>query len=407
MNKHSLEKIWTKSFISISITQFLVFIAFYTLLTTLPIYVINNLGGSKADGGLVVTVMLIAAIIVRPFSAKLLDMIGKKKGLVLSIAVFTVTCFFYIWVKEFIPLMVLRFIHGLSFGIITTATGAIAADVIPPARRGAGLGYFAMAMNLAVVVGPFIGLSLLQFASFQTLFIILSIFMIGGVISSMLVHVPAHTVTVDKEPAFRLKLHDLIEVKALPIALISGLVGLAYASILSFISVYSDSLGLSAAASYFFLVFAIVMLASRPSLGRAFDSRGAKFVILPCLFIFAIGLVVLSFTNTALILLVAAGLIGLGYGTLLPSFQTMAIQTADSSRSGHATATFFIFYDLGIAAGAFIWGLVVADIGFHNMYILCALLVLVTIVLFTVYHSRSTKPKLAKQARYKELHSPK
>lgn len=403
MNKNKLEKIWTKSFISISLTQFLVFIAFYTLLTTLPIYVVNNLGRSQADAGLVVTVMLLAAIVVRIFSAKILDLLGKKKGLVLSVGLFTVTCFFYIWIDAFIPLLALRFFHGLSFGIITTATGAIAADVIPQARRGAGLGYFAMAMNLAVVAGPFIGLSLLQFVSFQSLFIVLSIFMIAGLVSSVLVQVPAHTEAVKEEASSKLRLSDLIEVKAIPIALISGLVGLAYASILSFISVYSDSLGLSAAASYFFLVFAIVMLISRPYLGRSFDSRGPKFVLLPCLLIFAIGLVSLSFTTTALMLLIAAGLIGLGYGTLLPGFQTMAIQTAENHRSGHATATFFIFYDLGIAAGALIWGLVVAGIGFRNMYLLCALLVLVTIVLFNIYHTKTTKSKTAERESFSEV----
>src|SRR5699024_6250399 len=97
MKNNNLEKIWTKDFISIASTQLLLFIAFYTLLTTLPIYVINDLGGSESDGGLVVTVMLIAAIIMRPFSAKILDLISKKKGLVISVAIFTATCFLYIW----------------------------------------------------------------------------------------------------------------------------------------------------------------------------------------------------------------------------------------------------------------------------------------------------------------------
>lgn len=393
MKKNELEKIWTKSFISISLTQFLVFVAFYTLLTTLPIYVIKDLGGSETDAGLVLTVMLVSAIIVRPFSAKLLDYIGKKRGLVLSVAVFTATCFLYIWVDQFTPLLMLRFFHGLSFGVITTATGAIAADIIPPARRGAGLGYFAMAMNLAVVAGPFIGLSLLQFISFKTLFIVLSFIMVGGFVSSILVHVPINAAVVKATGKFKLTFSDLIEMKALPIALISSLISLAYASILSFISVYSDSIGLSAAASYFFLVFAIVMLVSRPSLGRAFDARGAKFVIMPCLFIFAIGLVVLSFTNTALMLLIAAGLIGLGYGTLLPSFQSMAIQASPSSRSGHATATFFVFYDTGIAVGSSVWGAVVAGFGFQTLYILCAVLVIAVMVIFNFHQSKSTKPE--------------
>lgn len=402
MKENNLQTIWTKSFISISLTQFLVFIAFYTLLTTLPIYVINDLGGSQTEAGLVVTVMLVAAIIVRPFSGNLLDYIGKKKGLVISVAIFTATSFLYIWVDQFTPLLLLRFFHGLSFGVITTATGAIAADIIPPARRGAGLGYFAMSMNLAVVVGPFIGLTLLQFGSFKTLFIVLSLIMVAGVISSVLVHVSKKDTIVNKPVKFKFSLSDLIEMKALPIALISSLVSLAYASIISFISVYSNSIGLATTASYFFLVFAIVMLVSRPYLGRSFDSRGPKFVILPCLFIFAIGLVLLSFTSTPLMLLVSAGLIGLGYGSLLPSFQSMAIQAAPSSRSGHATATFFMLYDSGIAVGSFVWGAVVAAFGFQNLYILCAVLVLVVMVIFNM---QQAKPKHSKKESYQEIHS--
>ncbi|HZW68931.1 MAG TPA: hypothetical protein VFF20_10110 [Pseudogracilibacillus sp.] len=68
----SREKIWTKSFIGIVMTQLLFFTVFYTLLTTLPIYVIVNLGESESKAGLVVTFMLLSAIIVRPFSSNIL-----------------------------------------------------------------------------------------------------------------------------------------------------------------------------------------------------------------------------------------------------------------------------------------------------------------------------------------------
>ena len=381
----NVEKIWTKDFISVFMTQFIVFIAFYALLTTLPIYVIDKLGGTNSDGGLVVTVMLLSAIMMRPFSSKLLEFVGKKKGLVIGAIAFSVTTFLYIWIDQFFPLLIVRFIHGISFGFITTVTGVIAADVIPANRRGAGLGYFAMSTNLALVIGPFIGLSLLQITSFQNLFIILSVLVVVSVISSIVVQVPAHAEFTGKRVSFKLKLSDLIETKALPVALISGLVGMAYGSILSFISVYANSLGLASVASYFFIIFAIVMLASRPSVGRAFDTRGAKFVLLPSLFFFAIGLLALGFTTNATMLFIAGGLIGLGYGSLLPGFQTLAIQSTDRTRSSHATATFFIFYDLGIGIGSFVWGLVASSFGFSNMYLISSVLVIVTLVIYNQY----------------------
>lgn len=310
----------------------------------------------------------------------------------LSVILFTISNLFYIWIVQLIPLLILRFIHGVSFGILTTATGAIVADILPERRRGAGMGYFAMAMNIAMVLGPFIGLTLIQYVSFQTLFIILNAFMLIGLFCSIGVKVKEHVVhSVQNSHPFRIKRSDLIESKAVPIGIVSALVGFAYASILSFVSIYADDLGLSASASYFFLVFAIVMIIFRPYLGRAFDEKGAKKVLVPSLFIFSIGLMVLGFTSTAFMLLVAAGLIGLGYGTLLPGFQTLSIQSTSHERSGYAISTFFVFYDTGIALGSYIWGVIISGVGFGNMYFLSASLVLFSALILYFYLGKKEK----------------
>ncbi len=385
------EGIWTKSFISLALTQFFLFTVFYALLTTLPIYVIDQLGGTQSNAGLVVTFMLASAILIRPFSAKVLDIVGMKKTLVCSVAIFAVTTLFYLGIKSFVLLLILRFIHGISFSIVTTATSAIAANIVPKARRGAGMGYFAMAMNLAVVVGPFIGLTLLQFVSFQGFFMTLSILMIIGVFCTFIVEVKdIETSEAAERSKFTLKLTDLIEPKAMPIAIVSGFVGIAYASILSFVPVYAKEIGLEAAASYFFLVFAIIMIAFRPYLGRLFDEKGARFVLVPSTIFFAVGLTVLGLTTTSSVLLIAAAIIGLGYGTLLPGFQTVAIQSTEAHRTGQAISTFFIFYDLGIAVGAFIWGIIVGAFNYETMYLMGAVLTLVTSVLL---YSLLTKAK--------------
>src|SRR5699024_7560644 len=137
-----------------------------------------------------------------------------------------------------------------------------------------------------------------------------------------------------------LRLSDLSAPKAIPISIISALVGIAYAGIFSFVPVYAEDIGIAQTARYFFLVFAIVLALFTPSLGRAFDEQGPKVVLVPSLIVFAIGLMTLGFTTTSTVLLIAGGLIGLGYGTLLPGFQTVAIQSTKPHRSGHAISTF-------------------------------------------------------------------
>ncbi|WP_047982290.1 MFS transporter [Ornithinibacillus contaminans] len=385
------KKIWTKDFIYISLTQFILFLAFYTLLTTLPIYVIQELGGTEAQGGLVVTSMLIAAIIMRPFSGNLLEKIGKRKGLLWSTFLFTVTLFFYYGVHSFLGLIILRFIHGLSFGVLTTVTSAIAADVVPEERRGAGLGYFAMSMNIAMVVGPFIGLTLLQFVSFHVLFVITSLIMVIGLVSAFRVQLPAVIQETTKTVKRKLSIHDLVEIKAIPIAGISLFVGIAYSSILSYISVFAEAMDLTSVGSYFFVVFAVVMILTRPSLGQLFDVKGPTYVIVPCLLIFSVGLIMLSYTTSSWMFLLTAAVIGLGSGALLPSFQTMCIQAADKGRSGHATATFFIFWDTGIATGSYVLGMIVAMFNFHVLYISCACLLILVLGLFLTVQVKQDK----------------
>src|SRR5690606_13795259 len=110
----------------------------------------------------------------------------------------------------------------------------------------------------------------------------------------------------------------------------------------------------------------------------------------------ATGLILLSFTTTALMLFLAAALIGLGYGTLVPSFQTMAIQASPETRSGHATATFFTLFDLGIAIGTFIWGYVVAIFNFQQLYIICAILIIIVLGLFLQHYSKKQQPAVSK-----------
>lgn len=129
------QKIWTKSFTSLALTQFILFTVFYSLLTTLPIYVIEDLNGSESKAGLVVTLMLASAILIRPFTAKILDLLTKKRTLIISVLAFMITTFIYLFIETFAALLVLRFIHGIFFALVTTATSAIAADIIPKARR--------------------------------------------------------------------------------------------------------------------------------------------------------------------------------------------------------------------------------------------------------------------------------
>ncbi|WP_412103393.1 MFS transporter [Rossellomorea aquimaris] len=360
--------------------NFFVFLVFYSLLTVLPVYVMDEFGGSGAEAGMVTTIFLISAIIIRPFSGKIIEAWGKKKSLVVSVFLFGVSAFLYYFIRDFSWLLGLRFFHGIWFSIASTVLVSIAADLIPQKRKGEGLGYFAMSMNLAVVAGPFLALALIRFIPYDILFLGLAVTIVVAFVFSLWIKPVEGESIVNTSKRF--SWNDLIEVRAVPIAVVGFLTAFAYSGIMSFISIYAKEIGLFESVSYFFVVFAAAMLLSRPYTGRLFDRRGPDSVIYPSLAIFLIGLIILSITQSSAVLLLAGGLIGLGYGALLPCFQTMAIGSAPRERTGHSTATFFIFYDLGIAIGSVVLGMIAAGIGFTGLYLFSGGMVLITIFVY-------------------------
>ncbi|MDQ0216777.1 MFS family permease [Oikeobacillus pervagus] len=386
---HQKVKLWTKDFLSISFTSFFIFLTFYILLITLPMYILEDLQGSQTEIGLVVSIFLISAILIRPFTGKWVDTVGQKKILLISLILFLVSSLFYFWTTNLWLLLLLRFVHGVGFGMVTTATGAIVADIVPDARRGEGMGYFATFMNLAMVIGPFLGLTTVQHANFTVVFSICVLFSVLSFLCGLLVKIPS-------KPSVELAntgLHfsNLFEKKAIPIALTAGAISFAYSGILSFLSVYAQEIHLVKAATFFFVVFAIVVILSRPFTGKWFDLHGDNIIIYPSILSLAIGLFLLSQATTSTVLLISGGFIGLGIGTLVPCFQTIAIKAAKPHRRGVATATFFTLFDLGLGVGSSILGFITGFIGYRYLYLSLSIYVLLTILLYFFLHGKNQK----------------
>jgi MFS family permease len=119
-------------------------------MSTMPLFVTNSLNSGSKESGIVVTIFIIAAMLFRFFSGKLIDRFGKKKIVFLSAILFLGCSSFYLIVESLTQLLLLRFIHGMSFGIASTATGAIAADILPSDRKGEGIGYYNLSYTTAI-----------------------------------------------------------------------------------------------------------------------------------------------------------------------------------------------------------------------------------------------------------------
>ncbi|SOC43141.1 predicted MFS family arabinose efflux permease [Ureibacillus acetophenoni] len=302
--------------------------------------------------------------------------------LIVSLLFFLLCTILYIVVKPFLLLLILRFFQGIWFSVVTTAANSIAADIVPESRKGTGLGYFSISVNLGIVIGPFIGITVVQLANFDLLFIILAILLTIGALLAL--PIKLSNIELEGERSLKFSLSDLIEMKALPVALLGMFVSFSYSSVLSFISIYSEQKGLLTVTGYFYILFAAIMIAIRPLTGRFYDTVGPKYVIIPSFLLFSGGLVMLGFMEGPILFLISALLIGAGYSTLVTSFQTLSVQATSLARSAYATSTFFTLFDSGIALGSMVFGIIAVTFNYLIVYLSAASIVLLAMFVFTL-----------------------
>ena len=106
------------------------------------------------------------------------------------------------------------------------------------------------------------------------------------------------------------------------------------------------------------------------------------------LLIFAIGMLLFSQANHGITLLLAGAIIGLGYGNFLSCGQAISIKGAPPDRLGLATATYYIFLDLGFGIGPYLFGSLVPFTGYRGLYLMMVAVILATIILYYFLYRR-------------------
>lgn len=388
------EKLWTKDFISISLVSFVIMLSMYLLLVTMATYTTKTYNASTSTAGLVASIFIIGSLIGRLFGGKQIEKIGSKRMLVTGIIMFTIVTLLYFIPTNIYALIGIRLLHGIGVGLATTATGTIVSQVIPVSRKGEGISYFSLSVVLSTAIGPLIGIALIGFAGFTSIFVFSLIMGILSLIIALPVKAPQieHAGSLENKG---FKLSNYFESKAMPISIAMFVMAFAYSGILSFITSYAEEINLVQAGSFYFLVYAVIILISRPFTGVMLDTKGGNSVAYPGLVLFAIGMLLLSQAHTSLIFLLAAALIGLGYGNFQSTTQALAIKVTPPHRMGLANSTYFIFLDLGLGLGPFLLGYLVPVFGFRGLYLSLVALIVIGIFIYYLLHGRKDKEILS------------
>jgi MFS family permease len=386
---NSKEKLWTQPFISACVGNFMLFFAFYLLLPILPLYLIEQFHTTKSMVGIILSCYTLVALIIRPVAGFFLDMFNRKPIYRLAYGLFALTFIGYPLATFVSAFLFLRILHGLAYGVVSTAGSSLIVDIMPASRRGEGLGYFGVANNIAMAVGPMISLFMHDYYSYNIIF-----YMAIG--SGLFGFIIATTVKSDKKVDRTMKQPIVFDRFFLQKGIGAGfslfLLAIPYGMLTTYVAIYGRELGIKSGMGIFFSMMAAGLIVSRLFAGKLVDRGKLIQVITTGIAVCLLALFTLSGLNrliaydklVMILFFVVAVVLGVGYGMLFPAYNTLFVNLAPNNRRATANSTYLTSWDLGIGLGLMLGGhLADTNGGLSLAFLVGALTVSLSFVFFT------------------------
>ena len=386
-------KLWSKDFFKGFAANFFMLMNVLLLMVVMSEYAMVALGSSPSKAGLATGIFVIGALFSRLFSGQLIERMGQRKMLLSGTGFSLAMTALYFVTTNIWLLYVVRILHGMGYGIASVAIITVVTNILPKSRQGEGIGYYMLSITLGLAIGPFMAIFTMQYGGFTHVFLVGVIFAVISIASVLSISIPVitdppETISKNKE----LKWSNFLEGSAIPISIVCALVFFAYSSLLSFLTPYAREIHLMHPASFFFLVFAVIILISRPYTGRLFDSKGENSVMYQAFAFFGVGMILLGQTDQAITLLLASVFLGLGFGIVQALGMATALKGVPRQRVSFASSTFYVFVDVGLGIGPSILGLFIPFLGYRGMYLSLAVVSFSCLLVYYLLHGRKAVP---------------
>ena len=388
------EKLFTRSYIFICVANFLTAFSFFLLVPTLPFYLADEYSVGGDVVGLVLSCYVVAVLCIRPFAGFVADIFQRKSVYIVSYSLFALLFTGYLLINGNLwQFILLRVLHGFAFGALNTTGNTLVIDIMPSSRRGEGLGYFGVTNNLAMAFGPMTGLFIISHGSYTQLFTAALAAAVVGLLFAVAVKAKKRAPVSHSGPLMSLDRFLLIE--GIPASMAFFMLAIPYGMTSSYMAIYAEEIGIVHGAGLFFTVQAAGLIVSRLISGKMVDRGLVTQTIQKGIAIALVGVAAeaslamvagWSTISGHILYFLSAFLLGYGFGTIFPAFNTLFINMAPNSRRATANATYLTGWDVGIGAGMLLGGALSSG-GYSDSFMLGAILVFVAYIYFKSFVS--------------------
>ena len=395
------QRLWTKNFIMINLCVMFASFTNFCFIYILPVHVLR-IGGSNTQVGLMGAGLTIIGLITRLTMSPLVDRWGRKPMLVLGCCLFALNALGYLLLRDSVTgVLIMRCFSGFSQGILFPVPPTIISDVSPKERLVDALGYFGIASSFPAILSPVLGLFLYENVSTVAFF---AVTLISSIISFGLsflykdVYVPQKAEAADiaatgstantaaagaagmtaSSAKPRFSLNSVLELSILfpSLVFLFGLFG--FSAVNNFTIAFGESRGI-AGMSLFFTVHNIAIVITRLFAGKIGQYLPSKKIITLGLLIIGGGTLMVAFSTSLTMMLVASAIMAVG-GTLYAQYlQADALLMVRENRRGVANSTLMLAQDIGGGVGAAAFGFTSEHFSYAVTFILAGIMTFLAI----------------------------
>jgi MFS family permease len=356
-------RMWNSAFVKIFIVNMMAQYCVYSMNTLSAPYA-HTLGAPATIVGLVSSLFALTALIFKLVSAPAIDSFNRKTVLVLSLCIMLLSFVGYSLSHTIPTLIVSRLLTGVGLAFVPTCCLAIASDVLPPNRMSTGIGYFSLGTVVCQALAPAIGLKLINMIGYNGSFAVFALLMALTIGFACTIAVRFRTGT-----HFSITVNSIFAREVLLPTIILLLLNMVFCNVNAFLILFGEHEGVgSSYIGYFFTVLAVTMAFTRPMIGTLADKYGSSKVILSSMFFFAVSFLIISWSRTLPMFLLAGFVSAFGYAGCQPALMAVSMKSVPMHRRGAASCTTYIGQDIGNLAGPVLAGSIVESMGYVAMW---------------------------------------
>lgn len=372
-----MKTLYTPAFISLFLAN-LCMVASFTAFFLFPLFITEH-GGGEREIGIIMGIFALASATCRPWISEMIDRLGRKRSFTIGSIIMTLLPLLHMFLDGpldsfYLPLLLMRVVHGIGLAICFTAVFTFVADIIPEGRLNEGIGMFGVSGLVGMAIGPALAEPILENFGYNAFFLTAAALAACALLLHLPLKVEDHPEQhlVQDAPSFfaLLKQRKFLLVGGL--AMVFG-VGLAATN--NFVAPMAQQRNLQHISLYY-LVYSGAAVSVRFYAGRLADRVGEKQILPWGLGLAAAGLLLLPLVTADTLLIFSGLLFGTGHGLIFPTLNAMAIRDEPYAVKGKITGIFTGGIDSGIFAGSLILGLVGEWLGLSSLFVCAGLLVL-------------------------------